>query len=147
MTLRIELKPFEKVFIGDAVLTNSDQRTMFIVDGQTPVLRAKDAIAPEAAKTPAEKLYLCIQNMFLLRDYKKYQGTYLALAAETISSDPLCYELLSEVDRFVTNAEYYKGLKALRKLIPAETFSTEAVPTPGYRPRAPLDHRARSYAG
>ena len=38
MTLRIELKPFEKVFIGDAVLTNSDQRTMFIIDGQTPTV-------------------------------------------------------------------------------------------------------------
>jgi flagellar protein FlbT len=140
MTLRIELKPFEKVFIGDAVLTNSDQRTMFIIDGQTPVLRAKDAIAPENARTPAEKLYVCIQNMFLQRDHKRYQGTYLALAAETISSAPVEYPLLSEVDRFVTKAEYYKGLKALRKLIPAEAFSTESIPTPGYRPRAAFEH-------
>lgn len=141
VTLRIELKPFEKVFIGDAVLTNSDQRTMFVVDGQTPVLRAKDAIAPETAKTPVEKLYVCIQNMFLLRDSKKYQGAYLALAAETISKDPLLYPLLSEVDRLVTNAEYYKGLKTLRRLIPAEAFSTETVPTPGYRPRPAFEHR------
>jgi flagellar protein FlbT len=140
MSLRIELKPFEKVFIGDAVLTNSDQRTMFIIEGRTPVLRAKDAIAPEAAKSPAEKLYVCVQNMFLLRDHKSYQGTYLALAAETISMDPLAYPLLAEVDRFVTKAEYYKGLKTLRKLIPAEAFSTETVPTPGYRPRAAFGH-------
>jgi flagellar biosynthesis regulator FlbT len=40
----------------------------------------------------------------------------------------------------VTKAEYYKGLKALRKLIPAETFSTESMPTPGYRPRAAFEH-------
>jgi flagellar biosynthesis repressor protein FlbT len=140
MTLRIELKPFEKVFIGDAVLTNSDQRTMFIIDGQTPVLRAKDALAPESAKTPAEKLYLCIQNMFLLRDHKSYQGAYLALAAETISGAPLEYPLLSEVDRFVTNAEYYKGLKTLRKLISPDTFTADPAPTPGYRPRAAFEH-------
>jgi len=141
MTLRIELKPFEKVFIGDAVLTNSDQRTMFIIDGQTPVLRAKDALTHETAKTPAEKLYLCIQNMFLLRDQKKYQGAYLALAAETISNAPLEYGLLSIVDGFVTNSEYYKGLKALKKLISPDTFSTEAAPTPGYRPRAAFEHQ------
>jgi flagellar protein FlbT len=141
MTLRIELKPFEKVFIGDAVLTNSDQRTMFIIDGRTPVLRAKDAIAPETAKTPAEKLYVCIQNMFLLRDHKSQQGTYLALAAETIAQNPHAYPLLSEVDRFVTSAEYYKSLKTLRKLIAPEAFSTETVSTPGYRPRVAFAHR------
>jgi flagellar protein FlbT len=140
MTLRIELKPFEKVFIGDAVLTNSDQRTMFIIDGQTPVLRAKDALTPAIAKTPAEKLYLCIQNMFLLRDHKRYQGAYLALAAETISSAPLEYPLLAEVDRFVTKAEYYKGLKTLKKLISPDTFSAEAAPTPGFRPRVAFEH-------
>ena len=140
MTLRIELKPFEKVFIGDAVLTNSDQRTMFIIDGQTPVLRAKDVIAPDNAKTPAEKLYVCIQTMFLMRDHKRYQGAYLALAAETISGVPLEYPLLAEVDRFVTKAEYYRGLKMLRKLISAEAFSTEAAPTPGYRPRVAFEH-------
>jgi flagellar protein FlbT len=136
MSLRIELKPFEKLFIGDAVLTNSDQRTMFIVEGQTPVLRVKEFLAPEAAKTATERLYVCIQNMFLARDREKYQAAYLALAAETITSEPQSYASLATVDEFVTKAQYYKGLKALRKLIPADVFSTETVPTPGYRPRA-----------
>jgi hypothetical protein len=78
--------------------------------------------------------------MFLMRDHKRYQGQYLAFAAETISSAPLEYPLLAEVDRFVTKAEYYKALKTLRKLIGPEAFSTEAAPTPGYRPRAAFEH-------
>ena len=42
MALRIELKPGERILIGECVITNSDQRARFVVDGRTPILREKD---------------------------------------------------------------------------------------------------------
>ena len=49
MPLRFDLGPFEKLFIGKSVLTNNSDRTMFIVEGETPILRARDVLTPERA--------------------------------------------------------------------------------------------------
>ena len=44
MPLRFDLGPFEKLYIGKSVLTNNGDRSMFIVEGETPILRAKDIL-------------------------------------------------------------------------------------------------------
>ena len=33
MALKVELKPGERILIGESVITNGDQRTRFLVDG------------------------------------------------------------------------------------------------------------------
>ena len=44
MPLRVELKPFERIVIGESVITNSDTRTTFLIDGDAPILREKDIL-------------------------------------------------------------------------------------------------------
>ena len=39
MALRIELKPRERILIGECVITNSDQRTQFLIEGRASILR------------------------------------------------------------------------------------------------------------
>ena len=51
MALKVELKPHEKILIGECVITNGDQRTRFIVDGSAPILREKDIMTAEQADT------------------------------------------------------------------------------------------------
>jgi flagellar protein FlbT len=36
MGLRIELKPFERIVIGESVITNSDARISFLIEGSEP---------------------------------------------------------------------------------------------------------------
>ena len=55
MPLRFDLGPFEKLFIGRSVLTNNGDRTMFIVEGDTPILRARDVLMAEQAFTALDK--------------------------------------------------------------------------------------------
>ena len=74
MPLRFDLGPFEKLFIGKSVLTNNGDRSMFIVEGDTPILRARDVLTPEQAVSPSEKLYRCVQQMYLEEDNIKYKG-------------------------------------------------------------------------
>ena len=38
MPLRVELKPFERIVIGETVLVNSGTRTSFLIDGDAPIL-------------------------------------------------------------------------------------------------------------
>ena len=52
MPLRVELKPFERIVIGETVLINSGTRTSFLIDGDAPILREKDTVTPENANTP-----------------------------------------------------------------------------------------------
>jgi len=123
MPLRFDLGPFEKLFIGKSVLTNNSDRTMFIVEGDTPILRARDVLTPERAISAAEKLYRCIQQMYLEEDTEKYQGTYLALTAQTISECPACYDGLSIADQLIKSGQHYKALKSLKTLVRQEAFS------------------------
>ena len=36
MPLKVELKPGERIIIGECVVTNVDQRTRLLIEGQTP---------------------------------------------------------------------------------------------------------------
>src|SRR3982074_3641301 len=110
MPLRFDLGPFEKLFIGKSVLTNNGDRAMFIVEGDAPILRAKDVLAPEQAVNAVEKLYRCVQQMNLEEDTEKYQGSYIALAAQTVSECPACYADLKIADQLIIGGQHYKAL-------------------------------------
>ena len=45
MPLRVELKPFERIIIGDSVIINSGARASYLIDGDTPI-RREDTAAP-----------------------------------------------------------------------------------------------------
>jgi flagellar protein FlbT len=135
MPLRFDLGPFEKLFIGKSVLTNNGDRTMFVVEGDTPILRAKDVLTPERAISAAEKLYRCVQQMYLEEDTQTYQVTYLALTAQTISECPACYAELRIADQLIKSGQHYKALKSLKKLVRQEAFSLSKTESEGRMPR------------
>ena len=64
MALKVELKPGEKIILGDCVVTNHDQRTRLLIEGQVPILREKDILTPQRADTPAKRIYLAVQLMY-----------------------------------------------------------------------------------
>ena len=136
MPLRFDLGPFEKLFIGKSVLTNNGDRTMFIVEGDTPILREGDVLTLERPINAAEKLYRCVQQMYLEENTQKYQGTYLALTAQTISESPACHAKLRIADQLITSGQHYKALKSLKKLVRKEAFSLNKTESVGRIPRA-----------
>ena len=63
MPLRFDLGLHEKLYIGKSVLTNSKERTYFVLEGEMPILRARDFLQPSLAANSLEQLYCCIQQM------------------------------------------------------------------------------------
>ena len=120
MPLRVELKPFERIIIGDSVIINSGTRTSFLIDGETPILRERDTVTAETADTPAKRLYHCVQMMYLKNDVARYRASYLSLAGEFQEACPEEGDLIAVVDQFVTDGALYKALKEIRKLIKRE---------------------------
>ena len=94
---------------------NNSDRTMFIVEVNAPILRSKDVLAPERAIDAVERLYRCVQQMYLEEDTQKYQGTYLALAVETIAECPAFHAELRIADQLITSGQHYKALKSWAK--------------------------------
>ena len=58
MALKVELKPNERIIIGNAVIRNGEQRTRFFIEGEAPILREKDILTPRTADSPAKRIYL-----------------------------------------------------------------------------------------
>ena len=120
MPLRVELKPFERIVVGESVIINSATRASFLIDGGAPILREKDTVTAETANTPARRLYLCVQMMYLKNDPARYREDYLGYAAALREADPAASELIAAVDSHVSAGALYKALKDIRKLMRRE---------------------------
>ena len=123
MPLRFDMGPFERLFIGKSVLTNNGNRAIFVVEGETPILRARDVVSSEQAVHAVQKLYRCVQQMYLEEDTQKYKRSYAALAVLASSECPAGKAEFRIADQFVKNGQHYQALKALKKLVKQEAFS------------------------
>ena len=126
MPLRVELKPFERIIIGESVLINSGSRTSFLIDGDTPILRERDTVTAETADTPAKRLYHCVQTMYLKNDVPRYQASYLGILKELEDTCPGSSDLIAAASRHVSDGALYKALKEIRKLMKREDERTAA---------------------
>jgi flagellar biosynthesis repressor protein FlbT len=120
MALKVELKPKERIIIGTVVIRNDDQRTRLFIEGEAPILREKDILTPALADSPAKKIYLALQLMYLSQDIGKHHGTYFALVKEFLQAAPSALPLIAEINNRILNDELYKALKAARRLIAYE---------------------------
>jgi flagellar protein FlbT len=120
MPLRVELKPFERIVIGETVLINSGTRTSFLIDGEAPILREKDTVTAETANTPVKRLYLCVQTMYLKNDIPRYRSSYLGFIKELRETLPGARDAIDAVNHHVSGGALYKALKEIRKLMKRE---------------------------
>ena len=88
MALKVELKPGERILIGECVVTNGDQRTRLLIEGAAPILREKDILTPERADTPAKRIYLAVQLMYTSRDPRAHHELYFALVRDIVQAAP-----------------------------------------------------------
>jgi flagellar biosynthesis repressor protein FlbT len=118
--LRVELKPFERIIIGETVIINSGIRTSFLIDGEAPILREKDTVTAETANTPAKRLYFCVQMMYLKNDIPRYRASYLGFVKDLRDSIPGSRELIDVANTHISAGALYKALKEIRKLVKRE---------------------------
>ena len=120
MSLKVELKPGERLIIGSCVVTNSDQRTRLTIDGKLPILREKDILKPEQADTTAKLVYLAVQLMYLEGSFQATRTEYFSLVNAMALTVPKSIPLLDEINNEILTNNLYKALKASKKLIQFE---------------------------
>ena len=120
MALKVVLKPFERIIIGQSLITNSENRTTFLIDGQAPILREKDILTAETANTPVKRLYLCVQMMYLEDDIPKYQDLYMGFVKDLLEAVPSFRTPIETASKLILSGSLYSSLKEIRKLIGRE---------------------------
>jgi len=120
MALKVELKPFERIIIGQSVVTNSDMRTRLLIEGAAPILREKDILTAETANTPVKRLYLCVQLMYLEDDIPKYQDLYMGFVKDLLEAVPSFRKSIETASKLILSGSLYNSLKEIQKLIRRE---------------------------
>ncbi len=124
MPLKLSLKPGEKFVLNGAVLSNGDKRTSLVIQNKACVLREKDIMQPQDAKTPARLVYLSIMMMYLegeTANEEPYNEFALRMSEFMGAIDnPAILGTCVEISRDVVQGAYYKALISCRKLFDYE---------------------------
>ena len=110
MALKVELKPGERILIGESVITNGDQRARFLIDGTAPILRERDIMTADRADTPAKRIYLAVQLMYIGGDPAK----------QHVQAAPSAWPYIADINNQILTGELYKALKSAKKMIEYE---------------------------
>jgi flagellar protein FlbT len=120
MGLKVELKPNERLIIGDCLVTNGDQRTRLLIEGHAAILREKDIMTPEHADTPAKRIYLVVQLMYTSHEPSAHHETYFTLMRDLVKAVPSAWPHVDAVSTHIMSGHMYKALKCAKTLIAYE---------------------------
>lgn len=120
MPLTLELKPFERVFVGRTMLQNGPRRWRFLLEQGDKILRGRDLLSESDADTPSKRLYCLLLTAYFADDPTAAQVELQALWHEIASSEPTGKPLVDEVSDCVLANNYYAALKAAKRLIQHE---------------------------
>lgn len=121
-TLKISLKPNEKIYINGAVL-RVDRKVSIELMNDVQFLLETHVLQADEASTPLRQLYFIVQIMLMNPDsadqalgmFRKSLTLLLVnFADERIKS------ALKNIDRQVSESQVYEALKAIRALYPIE---------------------------
>jgi flagellar biosynthesis repressor protein FlbT len=121
MSLRIRLKPRERVLVGGAVLTNGPQATEFVVENEVPVLRGRDVLAPREAYTPCRRIVLALQLVYVdPAGAEQHADTYRQLADDVVAAAPSLRAAIGAIDFDLAEGRVYAALRRARRLLERE---------------------------
>ncbi|MTH64634.1 flagellar biosynthesis repressor FlbT [Paracoccus shanxieyensis] len=122
--LILKLAPNERVLINGAVIENGDKRSRISV--KTPnanILRLRDAIHPDDAKTPVSRTcYLC-QLLLVGEADENSARRDILIGIEQLSRALIDRDSMATLDAATASTldgNYYQTLKQLRTLLPRE---------------------------
>lgn len=121
MSLKLSLKPGERMIIGGAVIKNGSKHTELFVENTVPLLREKDIMSERDAQTPCTRLYFIIQLMYIDHEnLPKYHAMYWESAKDIAEAAKSTIPQIDQISEAVVAGKYYQALKHTRQLIDYE---------------------------
>ena len=121
-TLKISLKPNEKIYINGAVIKVDRKVTLELLN-DVQFLLQNHVLQIEEASTPLRQLYFILQVMLMTPSgaheaYDMFRKS-LPLMLASFENEEI-RSTLKQVDRMVGEGHVYEALKAIRSLYPLE---------------------------
>jgi flagellar protein FlbT len=122
--LVLKLSPKERVLVNGAVIENGDRRSrLSIMTPGAHILRLRDAIHPEEAKTPVRRVCYAVQ--LVLSGDSEPDDVHLQLLRQIeelsqVFTDTDSRQNLAVATSALIEGQHYKCLKSLRTLLPRE---------------------------
>ncbi|GFE61478.1 flagellar biosynthesis repressor FlbT [Geobacter sp. AOG2] len=123
MSLKLHLKPHEKIILGGAVIKCGNNPVNFFVENNSvAILRQKDIMTEAGATTPARRVYFVLQLMYIDNDSNnsKFFERFEGLEQEMITAAPSSRRYFVEIRDCITSGGLYRALKTARELIDYE---------------------------
>jgi flagellar protein FlbT len=121
-TLKISLKPNEKIYINGAVI-RVDRKVTIELMNDVQFLLEGHVIQADQASTPLRQLYFIVQVMLInpagADDAREMFRRSLPLLIAIFEDAEIC-SALKQIDRMVGEDHIYEALKAIRSLYPLE---------------------------
>jgi flagellar protein FlbT len=122
--LVLKLSPKERVLINGAVIENGDRRSrLAIMTPDANILRLRDAIHPEEAKTPVRRACYALQLVLSGDSTPSDVHHNLLRQVEELSqvfTDSDSRKVLGDASQALIDGQHYRALKCLRGLLPRE---------------------------
>lgn len=121
MGLKITLKPGERLIVGGAVVTNGATRCSLMIENRVPILREKEILSPEAAHSPARRIYFAVQLMYIdAGRLAEHHSAYWRQVREFLDAAPSALGIIERISNAILVGDYYQALKCAKKLIAYE---------------------------
>jgi len=109
------------MIIDGAVVTNGANRCELFIENSVPILRQKDILSEKEGNSPARRIYLAIQLMYIDEaNLAHHHKTYWNLVQDFIEAAPSALPLIEVISNYILKGQYYQALKATKELIKYE---------------------------
>ena len=121
-TLKISLKPNEKIYINGAVI-RVDRKVTIELMNDVQFLLESHVIQADQASTPLRQLYFIVQIMLMnplgAAEARDMFRRSLPMLIASFDNEDIC-NALKQIDRMVGEGHIYEALKAIRAIYPLE---------------------------
>ena len=125
MSLKLHLKPGEKIIIGGAVVRCGSRPVEFMVENNVPILRQKDIMTESAATSPARRVYFLLQLIYIDNVSggsidSNCLAAYTELEQEIVTFVPSTRKFFDQINVDISAGRLYQALKSAHLLVEYE---------------------------
>lgn len=122
--LVLRLRPFEKFLVNGVVIENGDRRARLrVITQDAHILRVRDALHPDEAKTPARRLYYIAQLAVSGETDPEDARDQLVPGLEALRDAMGAQFCREDIDAAIAEAKigrFYHVMRALSRVLPQE---------------------------
>jgi len=122
MSLKIDLKPGEKIIVNGAVLKAGKRRVTLILENEAMLLRGKDVMTEAEANTPARRIYFTTMLLYITGGDAQTRARFDQFVDDFLGATSVreLRAALLEIRRDVDAGRHYHAMKTCKWLIQIE---------------------------